>query len=65
MTLEILERLRAAHEQDALDALWQRYAGQGTHDLRGVIRTLHVALTEACDDRLTRVSAGLITSADW
>jgi len=52
-------------ETDAFDAVWQRYSGQDTHDLRGVIRALHVALTEACDDRLERIPAGLINSSDW
>lgn len=70
----IQSRLRAhtaeAHVRDVVDAeaiaaLWARYNEQPDQNLRDVFRTLHVSLTEACDDRLETIPAGLITTSDW
>ncbi len=48
---------------DALRALWAGYRNSDASSLRDVFTTLHVALTEACDDNLDQITDGLILTA--
>jgi len=51
---------------EARQTLWAHYRNSDAASVRDVFTTLHVALTEACDDRLDRITDGLIlTSGRW
>ncbi len=47
----------------ALDRIYELYSGQFDGALRDVIRTVHVALTEACNNRFDTVTVELIDGA--
>lgn len=55
--------LESVVDSAALDRLYGLYAGEFDGALRDVIRTMHVALTEACDNRFPRVTVELIDQA--
>lgn len=48
---------------EAVDTLYELYRDQFRRELRTAIRTLHIALTDACDDLLNEIPAQLIRTA--